>query len=691
MNLTTQLSSLPAGWGFVAVNGNKQPYQKDWQNNPLTRGELFSELKSDRAKAIGVLAGPQSGGILFLDHDGSSCDSLLASKDWGELPPSWMVTSGRVGRYQIIYQVPKDYWDKINTRKFKTGVKDKEGNIEQIELRWTGCQSVVCGEHPSTDGYSWMTGRSPDDIPLATAPDFILQKMLPKKKERTKPVKVEVIIDSDYEKALNYLDALAPLRADNYDDWLAVGMSLHSVGDDRLLAPWDQWSSQSHLYEPGKCEEKWNSFGKRSGVSLGTLHHLATADGWSPPPKTFPKSLTPPPKKQEQVSIISKKLEQLSANELLHFLRSQKQEIRFNIFTQSIEMDGQPIKGAERFYLQLAQLGYKVPKELALDCLVTISRENEYDPVRDYLEDCADNIAPTYIERLATTYLRPSDISQSEPTIYDHMLKITLINAVRRCFQPGCKHDTATVLMGPQGARKSSFWKTLGGQFFSDALGDISSKDDLLVLARSWIMEWSELDSVTSKKHAGQIKSFLSRSTDLFRVPYGKATEEHPRRGIVVGSTNRESGFLLDDTGNRRFHVIPVESTMSKPIDLESLEIERNSIWSAAVHAYRNKEPHYLTIDQENFIQEENESYLVDHPWLPRVAEYLAGHASFENITTELLLTQAVEKDLDRLTRADQMAMAVILKKLGYARKRKTTPQGYRWTWQLDSPTSLKR
>ena len=199
MDLTTQLSSLPAGWGFVAVNGTKQPYQKDWQNNPLTRGELFSELKSGRAKAIGVLAGPQSGGILFLDHDGSSCDSLLASKDWGELPPSWMVTSGRVGRYQIIYQVPKDYWDKINTRKFKTGVKDKEGNIEQIELRWTGCQSVVCGEHPSTDGYSWMTGRSPDDIPLAIAPEFILQKMLPKKKERTKPVKVEVIIDSDYE------------------------------------------------------------------------------------------------------------------------------------------------------------------------------------------------------------------------------------------------------------------------------------------------------------------------------------------------------------------------------------------------------------------------------------------------------------------------------------------------------------
>jgi predicted P-loop ATPase len=59
--------------------------------------------------------------------------------------------------------------------------------------------------------------------------------------------------------------------------------------------------------------------------------------------------------------------------------------------------------------------------------------------------------------------------------------------------------------------------------------------------------------------HAGQVKAFLSsQSTDTFRVPYGKATEDFPRRCIIVGSTNRDSGFLVDDTGNRRFWVIPV-------------------------------------------------------------------------------------------------------------------------------------
>ena len=81
-------------------------------------------------------------------------------------------------------------------------------------------------------------------------------------------------------------------------------------------------------------------------------------------------------------------------------------------------------------------------------------------------------------------------------------------------------------------------------------------------------MEWSEIDGVTSRKHAGTIKAFLSRSTDLLRVPYGKSVEEWPRRGIIVGSTNKEWGLLIDDTGNRRFHIIPVTT---KSIDLDSL------------------------------------------------------------------------------------------------------------------------
>ena len=62
------------------------------------------------------------------------------------------------------------------------------------------------------------------------------------------------------------------------------------------------------------------------------------------------------------------------------------------------------------------------------------------------------------------------------------MLKCTLIAAVARVFEPGCKFDNCFVIVGKQGARKSTFWSTLGGHFFSDALKDISNKDSLMVL-----------------------------------------------------------------------------------------------------------------------------------------------------------------------------------------------------------------
>ena len=77
----------------------------------------------------------------------------------------------------------------------------------------------------------------------------------------------------------------------------------------------------------------------------------------------------------------------------------------------------------------------------------------------------------------------------SEPTIYDDMLKKTLIAAVARAYKPeGHKFDNACVLLGEQGSRKSTFWSVLGGEFFSDGLRDINGKDSLMILHRSMII-----------------------------------------------------------------------------------------------------------------------------------------------------------------------------------------------------------
>jgi predicted P-loop ATPase len=323
------------------------------------------------------------------------------------------------------------------------------------------------------------------------------------------------------------------------------------------------------------------------------------------------------------------------------------------------------VEHIDHFYLQLAQQGVKVSKELAADAIHVVALENPYDPVREYLEHVADHVPATSIDSLATAYLRPQDQPGS---LYDAMIKATLIAAVRRIFEPGCKHDSACVLMGPQGCGKSTFWRNLGGLWFSDALRDIGSKDDLMVLHRSWIMEWAELDHITGRKHAGQIKAFLTQQTDMFRAPYQRATESFPRRSIIVGSTNRDTGFLVDDTGNRRFWVIPVTAAPHIPVD--GLLLERDAIWAAAVAAYRNGDPNHLSREHAQQVDTENETYLVDSPWKAAIQEWLTNRRSTEPITSEAILTQAINKPVERQGRADQMQVAGILRELGYEKKR---------------------
>lgn len=686
--LLQQLAALPRHWSYVAVDGQKRPYMDGWQKNHISRAELGKELKAGRAKAIGVCCGTPSGGLLFLDHDGKSASQMLES--WGmpvsSLPPSWTVTSGRDGRFQVIYQVPKQYWSEIRTRRFKTGVTDTEGKPEQVELRWDGCQSVVAGAHPLTSGYAWLSGRSPSDLPIAEAPADLIARML-RQTVQTTPLLPLAVSGGDAARARSYLEALSPARADDYDEWLEVGMALHSLADDSLLQDWISWSAQSSKFKPGDCEHKWRGFKPDGGITLGTLGQLAKRDGWRSSEAIEPRRSAQPGKPRPEPAAAGgaplAQLQPMNAAELLAFLRQGGSVYRYNTFTQRIEVDGTAIEGAERFYLTLAQMGYKVSKEIALDCIVQVAHESPYDPVVEYLDRVAATVEPAYIEALASAYLRVGDKSG---TIYDEMLKRTLIGAVARAYSPGCKHDTACVIMGDQGAYKSSFWNCLAGEFFSDALGDISSKDDLMVLHRSWIMEWAELDHVTNRKHAGQVKAFLSQAVDMFRVPYGKSTEAFPRRGIIVGTTNRTTGFLVDETGNRRFWVIPTTKTQHDQIDTASLLLERDAIWSAAVAEYRKGETSRLPAEMERQLASENESYVVDNPWQAEIEAWLKKHP-LDEITTEKLLTDAIKKPVERQSRQDQMQVADVLKRLGYKRYRVSTGGSRAYQYRKTCPT----
>ena len=450
---------------------------------------------------------------------------------------------------------------------------------------------------------------------------------------------------------------------------------------------------KNHSPEWGGIEQVAYSGG--SQINAGSFWYFAKENGFVIPKviKTFN-----PENPKEEVTITIDKMQKVDANELLAELESIPKEspnaFRYNVYTQQIQLgtgkDAKICEGArsiERYYLELARQNKRVSKDVAFDVVVQVARQNEYNPVTDYLDHVSKNVAPAYIDRLATTYLRPEDAHLSEPTLYDEMLKKTLIAAVARAYDEGCKFDNACVIIGDQGARKSTFWSVLGGEFFSDALRDINGKDSLQVLANSWIMEWAELEAITNKKMAGDIKSFLSQSTDVYRVPYGKVAEKFKRRGIIVGTSNKTDGFLVDETGNRRFWCIKTSRSILDPIDCEGLLEERDAIWSAACALYDHGNGENLLLSKENqiVVNEENKEYIIDNPWKTVIQEFIQRPQNHNReLTTEAVLTEAIEKPVERQNRYDQMQCANILKELGYEKRRRGGRAGRKWVYIRD-------
>ncbi|MFZ1757217.1 MAG: VapE domain-containing protein [Caldilineaceae bacterium] len=81
----------------------------------------------------------------------------------------------------------------------------------------------------------------------------------------------------DLTKAAANLKRLRPGRADDYQEWLNVGMALSGLGDAGLRM-WDDWSKSSGKYAPGVCDKKWGSFTPGDGLGLGSLAHWADED-----------------------------------------------------------------------------------------------------------------------------------------------------------------------------------------------------------------------------------------------------------------------------------------------------------------------------------------------------------------------------------------------------------------------------
>jgi predicted P-loop ATPase len=372
--------------------------------------------------------------------------------------------------------------------------------------------------------------------------------------------------------------------------------------------------------------------------------------------------------------------------------------LRWNDLSQQVEYNGKILRPeeVEHLYVDLHRQDRYVSQKTVMDVVVSRSRKNRYDPIREYLEfvEQAEEIDPIDLDQLAGTYLGTED------PLYDQMLRITVLGAVSRRMEPGCKYDYVVVLKGDQGIRKSTFWEVLASPPWYNSSVPDDDKDLLLNVHSTWFFELAELEHVTNKRSAGKLKNTITTSVDLYRVPYGKASEHKPRPSIFVSTVNGDA-FLRDETGERRYLVIECPQVYAKGerINLEAVLRDRDRIWKAAMKAYRAGEKPYLSHELQNESNLRNDDYQVEHPWGALLDEWLNKPPKRAELDVrypgvELWKASAPEqfdsrqaligcgvREEKNLQKNDEMTIAELLRKRGYVKRRVMVQGRRKWLW----------
>jgi hypothetical protein len=273
-----ELDLLPPDWKLLPCNRNKQPIDSQtgsllsaWPSQCIPVAD-FKRLPRKMIQAAGVALGPVSGGLLAVDFDAEGYEEqfkLAFGRPLKDLPRTVSWTSGKPGRRQLAYSVDSKYWDKFRGKK----VWKNQDNKTCLELRWAGQQSVVLGAHPETNGYTWCSGSSPADLPVAEAPEWLLEPLF-KQQQVHPPLDQLSNAEEECERARQLLNYILP--CDDYDEWIRVGMALKTA-DDSMLDDWIDWSRGSQFFDEQECIAKWSSF-NGGAITLGTLYYMAKKD-----------------------------------------------------------------------------------------------------------------------------------------------------------------------------------------------------------------------------------------------------------------------------------------------------------------------------------------------------------------------------------------------------------------------------
>lgn len=153
--------------------------------------------------------------------------------------------------------------------------------------------------------------------------------------------------------------------------------------------------------------------------------------------------------------------------------------------------------------------------------------------------------------------MKPKNLSKRA---VEEIVKQWCGRVMTRIYEPQIQNHIL-VLSGGQGIGKDHLCKTLCGglgQFFVPFLIQQQERDTYQQLISGLVCWISEYDR-TNKTEVATLKNMITADRAYFRSAYGRKPNYYTVRASFISTTNVD-GILRDWTGNRRYHIIELES-----------------------------------------------------------------------------------------------------------------------------------
>ena len=503
----------------------------------------------------------------------------------------------------------------------------------------------------------------------------------------------------------------------SYTDWRAIGTNIYALLGENGEEIFDEISSWDANYDSGSVSSTWRGIEKSAEV-YGPVRWEQFDIAYR---QAYPEDEAPHEKSSLAAGIFRKiSREQSAENPTYHNAK----EVYGLLSTKIVKKDGEKVevpqrdirnldiilnednRWAKRFtrnhlgsidllnderiedehYTEirksiLESYGLSFSKDDISDVVRYICWNNEFHPVFNYLMklDPWDGV-----DRFS---LCAKLLGQTDPHAA-LLLRKFFISAVVRPLEwanlspnVNWKIDTVLILKGPQGHKKSSFFRNIvpDPALFSDSLPDIQKerKDASIHMIGKWIVEQAEFEGHVARSSVECMKAFITREAEDFRRPYGRTEKRMRRPSILVGTTNSET-FLNDPTGDRRFWVLSLPQSLE--INLRWVRQNRDQLWAQAKALYERGEIWWLTSKEENINHRHNEPYRRLESFKELIEEYfesdpkitdLSIHPDFDGckaFTMRSLTGFAFEKKLIDLTPALIQKISLYLVQRGWKR-----------------------